>query len=287
MFNAMSRAEIWLQDTLDQALSIEDLANHLGYSASQVRRQFRHCFNTSPSAYREQRRLERAAVLLSLTSQNIAQIAIRCGYVNHSSFSRAFQRRYQLTPRHYRQAISGMRHLAAPEQQFTITIEKSRPRQAVFMRVYESPETISGLGSKKHHANHLSCFEAQLGQATPTVALPDLLADKVEALDASVLQNKLRTDVGLYLEPTSTMENLALPVAYRRVDSPAQHFAKTCFEHFDQLSDALTSTLLAIVPQERSFHISGESPRVLWHKDHLELRVPLLNALTAHPNIRT
>lgn len=40
MFNAMSRAEIWLQDTLDQSLSIEDLANHLGYSASQIRRQF-------------------------------------------------------------------------------------------------------------------------------------------------------------------------------------------------------------------------------------------------------
>ena len=111
MFNAMSRAEIWLQDTLDQSLSIEDLANHLGYSASQIRRQFRHCFNTSPSAYREQRRLERAAVLLSLTPQNIAHIAIRCGYANHSSFSRAFQRRHQLTPRHYRQSFSSVRHL--------------------------------------------------------------------------------------------------------------------------------------------------------------------------------
>jgi len=111
MFNAMSRAEIWLQDTLDQSLSIEDLANHLGYSASQIRRQFRHCFNTSPSAYREQRRLERAAVLLSLTPQNIAHIAIRCGYANHSSFSRAFQRRYQLTPRHYLWLNWGMQHL--------------------------------------------------------------------------------------------------------------------------------------------------------------------------------
>ncbi len=275
MFNAMSRAEIWLQDTLDQSLSIEDLANHLGYSASQVRRQFRQCFHTSPSAYREQRRLERAAVLLSLTSQNIAHIALRCGYVNHSSFSRAFQRRYQLTPRHYRQALSGMRHLAAPQRQFTTTIEKSRPRQAVFMRIYEAPDAIDGLGSKKHHANHLSCFEAQLGRATPTVALPDLLANTVAALDTSQPQNKLRTDIGLYLEPTATTENLALPVAYRRVDSPAQHFATTRFDQFNELADALASTLLRIIHQEDTFQISGDSPRVLWHPNHLELRVPL------------
>lgn len=87
MFNAMTRAEIWLQDTLDKTLGIEDLANHLGYSSSQIRRQFRQCFDVSPSAYREKRRLERAAVLLSLTPQNIAQIALRCGYLNHSSFS--------------------------------------------------------------------------------------------------------------------------------------------------------------------------------------------------------
>lgn len=58
MFNAMSRAEIWLQDTLDQSLSIEDLANHLGYSASQIRRQFRHCFNTSPSSLSDLRLMD-------------------------------------------------------------------------------------------------------------------------------------------------------------------------------------------------------------------------------------
>lgn len=69
MFNAMTRAEIWLQDTIVKPLSINDLANHLGYSDSQVRRQFRDCFHTSPSAYRDQRRLERTAVLLVLPPQ--------------------------------------------------------------------------------------------------------------------------------------------------------------------------------------------------------------------------
>ncbi|WP_404377668.1 helix-turn-helix transcriptional regulator [Vreelandella aquamarina] len=276
MFNAMSRAEIWLQDTLDQSLSIEDLANHLGYSASQVRRQFRHCFNTSPNAYREQRRLERAAVLLSLTPQNIAHIAIRCGYANHSSFSRAFQRRYQLTPRHYRQALSDMRHLTPPRKQFTTTIEKSRPRQAIFMRVYKAPDAIKGLGNTSCHSSHLACFEAHLSCATPTVALPDLLADKVEALDTQANTHTFRTDIGLYLDPSANTESLALPVDYRRVEIPSQHYAKTRFDGFDELSDALTATLRQLANQTHRFYVSGEAPRVLWQSDHLELRIPLL-----------
>ncbi|WP_235272561.1 helix-turn-helix transcriptional regulator [Halomonas sp. KO116] len=78
------------------------MVNHTGYSSSQVRRQFRQSFQITPSAYRKKRRLERAAVLLALTPLNIAQIAICCGYHNHSSFSRAFQHRYQLRPRNFR-----------------------------------------------------------------------------------------------------------------------------------------------------------------------------------------
>ncbi|MDN6323379.1 MAG: AraC family transcriptional regulator [Halomonas sp.] len=40
--------------------------------------------------------------MLALTPLNIAQIALPCGHHNHSSFSGAFQRRYQLTPRDFR-----------------------------------------------------------------------------------------------------------------------------------------------------------------------------------------
>ncbi|MGO1425197.1 MAG: hypothetical protein ACTHZY_04265 [Halomonas sp.] len=44
--------------------------------------------------------------MLALTPLNIAQIAPPCGHHNHSSFSGAFQRRYQLTPRDFRQALN-------------------------------------------------------------------------------------------------------------------------------------------------------------------------------------
>ncbi|WP_083004584.1 helix-turn-helix transcriptional regulator [Halomonas sp. GT] len=275
MFNAMMRAEIWLQDTLDKPLGIEDLANHLGYSASQVRRQFRHCFNISPSAYREKRRLERAAVLLSLTTQNIAQIAIRCGYTNHSSFSRAFQRRYQLPPREYRQAVSSMYRLNRSDKNITINIEKCRPAHVVLMRLYQAPERIHGLGNTKYHANHLQCLQAQLSASTPAMVLPDLLSEKVKAIVEEPALNHTRTDIGLYLENRDTAKHLALPVTYRRVDIPARYYAKTCFDNISQLSYIMSETLVALMDKRNRLNISGDAPQVLWQPHHIELRIPL------------
>lgn len=276
MFNAMTRAEIWLQDTLDKTLGIEDLANHLGYSSSQIRRQFRQCFNISPNAYREKRRLEHAAVLLSLTSQNIAHIALRCGYLNHSSFSRAFQRRYELTPRSYRYALSGIHALPLPKQQFKTTIARSQPRQIVLMRRYNAPERIDGLGLTKYHTSQLECFQAHLEHVTPAISLPDLLPEKVEALEEPST-HQIRTDVGLYLESNAQTNHLALPAAYRRVAIPSHYYAKTCFKDFAELSQAMTATLIQLLRDQKQFHVSGEAPRVLWHPDHLELQTPLLS----------
>ncbi|WP_434985770.1 helix-turn-helix transcriptional regulator [Vreelandella zhaodongensis] len=275
MFNAMTRAEIWLQDTLDKPLGIEDLANHLGYSASQVRRQFRHCFSISPSAYREQRRLERAAVLLSLTPQNIAQIALRCGYINHSSFSRAFQRRYQLTPREYRQAVKRMHRVQKPVKCFTTTIENGQPTHTVLMRLYKAPERISGLGCTMHHANHLECLHAQLEASTPIMILPDLLTEKVGAIAEKSAFNHVRTDLGLYLGNRDTASHLALPATYRRVDIPSYYYAKTHFDNISQLSYALSAALVTLLNNKNRLHISGEAPQVLWLAHHLELRIPL------------
>ncbi len=69
MFNAITSAEIWLQDTIDKPLGIEDLANQVGYSSSQVRRQCRHCFHVPPSAYRKERRLSAPLFYYAYTSQ--------------------------------------------------------------------------------------------------------------------------------------------------------------------------------------------------------------------------
>ncbi|WP_040481208.1 helix-turn-helix transcriptional regulator [Vreelandella boliviensis] len=275
MFNAITRAEIWLQDTLDKPLGIEDLAKHIGYSSSQVRRQFRQSFHIPPSAYREKRRLERAAVLLALTPLNIAQIAICCGYHNHSSFSRAFQRRYQLSPRDFRQTLRTALHHPTPHRGFNTRIEKTNDRQMILMRLYKAPEHIKGLGDVSYHNMQLACLQARLSLSTTIIALPDILADRVNALNKASLLS-YRTDIGLYLADTDNAQDIALPALYRRVDIPTHYYASTCFDNFADLYGALTHTIMYLLGRQDAFHVSGHPPQVLWKENQLELRIPLI-----------
>ncbi len=291
MFNAMVRAEIWLQETLDKPLGIDALAEHLGYSPSQVRRQFRQCFHTSPNAYREKRRLERATVLLAFTQKNIAQIALYCGYSNHSSFSRAFQRQHGVSPRTFRQALRRnlSQELYAPATSIGYTppieaitsIEKCTARQAVMMRFYQALEHIEGLGNSARHADNLECLTSRLATATPIVALPDALATKVgelEGLMGNAYPNPaVRTDVGLYLSGDQTASDVALPIPFRRLDLEPHYYAKTVFQKKEHFHHVLNQVLYQLVlGKVTPLQISGEPPQILWRPNHLELRIPLV-----------
>ena len=47
-------------------------------------------------------RLSKAADLMKGTNQSIGVIAVRCGYPNQLHFSRAFKKRYGISPREWR-----------------------------------------------------------------------------------------------------------------------------------------------------------------------------------------
>jgi transcriptional regulator GlxA family with amidase domain len=52
----------------------------------------------TPQEYASVRRLEKARDLLIGTSLGIAEIALRCGYGDQTSFSRAFRRYFAISP---------------------------------------------------------------------------------------------------------------------------------------------------------------------------------------------
>ncbi|MDR5898448.1 helix-turn-helix transcriptional regulator [Halomonas vilamensis] len=276
MFKAMTQAEIWLQDTIGKPLGITDLANHLGYSDSQVRRQFRECFHISPSAYRDQRRIERAAVLLALTPKNIAQVARECGYYNHSSFSRAFHKYFAKSPRHFRQVLRQALHQERPPNELITRIVNKPQRQMILQRHYNASEQFNDLGTSTLHAKPLGSIATNFEHAIPSIALPDLLTEKI---DAHVIQSppaQRRTDVGLYLTPQSDLSlTPSLPTPYRRVTLAPQYYAVTCFDELSALSRALVHALCHLTCTATPFYISGSAPYVLWRKTTLELRVPL------------
>jgi AraC-like DNA-binding protein len=277
MFNAMTRAEIWLQDTIGKPLSINDLANHLGYSDSQIRRQFRECFHISPRTYRDQRRLEHAAVLLVLTPKNIAQVALECGYCSHSSFSRAFHKHFAESPRNFRQTLRQALNQHQPPSGFTTRVVKKPQRHVLLQRYYKAPEQLNDLGTPTLHAKPLASLVKAWQSATPSIALPDLLTEKINAHVVESLPARKRTDVGLYLKPKDVVPlKSPLPAPYRRVALAPQYYATTCFDDLSALSRALTHALCYLTSKATPFHVSGSAPYILWRKDTLELRLPLM-----------
>lgn len=273
MREAMTRAEIWLQDTLGMPLGIDDLAAHLGYSTSQVRRQFGHHFGSSPRVYRDRRRLEHAAVLLALGVNNIAQIGVDCGYQNHSAFSRAFQRLYGRTPRGYRHALREVLDRHPPSSEPTLRIEKKSSHHAIMRRLYEAPPTVEQLGNPRLHMQDLVRLDRRYSGAAPSVALPDLLPQRIGACTAG--DTSPRMDIGLCLASQSGASRLPLPATYRRIRVDTQHYATIYLKHISQLDDAINGLIGKLLRQSDPLHISGKAPCLLWLENYLELRVPL------------
>ncbi|CAN0594001.1 unnamed protein product, partial [Ectocarpus sp. 12 AP-2014] len=122
---------------------------------------------------------------------------------------------------------------------------------------------------------HLARLQAQLRLSTTIAALPDLLTDKINAVNNDT-SHLTRTDIGLYLGHKDNAQNIALPAPYRRVDIPTHYYAKTCFQNLAYLPKALTHAISHLLHRQDCYHISGHSPQVLWQTGYLELRIPLL-----------
>lgn len=98
------RAEVLLLDDLAEAVSIPRVAAQLGLPYDTFRREFRRRFARSPLAYRNEKRLESAATLLSLTNLTCREVARRLGYSDEFHLSNRFRRRYGVPPAAYREA---------------------------------------------------------------------------------------------------------------------------------------------------------------------------------------
>lgn len=87
----------YMEEHLDEDLSVAEIAAHLGYSLYYFCRMFKSIMGQSPGAWLRQRRLSQAAERL-LQGQNITQTALDSGYDTPSGFNKAFRRRFGLTP---------------------------------------------------------------------------------------------------------------------------------------------------------------------------------------------
>jgi AraC-like DNA-binding protein len=85
-----------------EPLSMGELAGQAGMSVAQIERYFLKIFQITPRQMLIKTRLEAASRMLE-GGHSIAQIALDCGYGDHSAFTRQFKATVGMTPGQYRQ----------------------------------------------------------------------------------------------------------------------------------------------------------------------------------------
>lgn len=88
------------------SLSIPELSKQAGLSQRQLERLFKKRFRVSPREYIIRLRILIAADQLTQSHKTITQIALDCGFYDHSSFTRYFKRNMGCLPRAYRKEHS-------------------------------------------------------------------------------------------------------------------------------------------------------------------------------------
>lgn len=93
-----------MEEHLADPLSVADLSSSVSLSRRQVERIFLENVGKSPIQYYRELRLEKAHLLLRSTTLTILEVAVSCGFVASSHFSKAYRDVYGLAPAEARRA---------------------------------------------------------------------------------------------------------------------------------------------------------------------------------------
>jgi len=93
----------FLQEQLDQPISIEAMAQVVAMSERTLHRRCREVFELTPAQLLAELRLERARALLLNPDRSIKAVAAASGYGTGSALTKAFTERYGVAPTRYRE----------------------------------------------------------------------------------------------------------------------------------------------------------------------------------------
>ncbi|MCR4267746.1 GlxA family transcriptional regulator [Nitratireductor sp. ZSWI3] len=87
---------------LSEPLSLIEIAENVGLSRRQIERLFRQEMGRSPARYYLEIRLDRARHLLIQSSMPVVEVAVACGFVSASHFSKCYRELYARSPQQER-----------------------------------------------------------------------------------------------------------------------------------------------------------------------------------------
>ncbi len=91
-----------MEGHLSEPLSLIDIADDVDLSRRQIERLFRHEMGRSPARYYLEIRLDRARHLLIQSSLPVVEVAVACGFVSASHFSKCYREIYGRSPQQER-----------------------------------------------------------------------------------------------------------------------------------------------------------------------------------------
>jgi AraC family transcriptional regulator len=94
----------WIEENLDQPLTLADLAQEAALSEYHFARMFRQSMNMAPHQYVMQRRMVKAQALICHSALPLTDIAMACGFSSASHFSNRVKSATGLTPSQLRAA---------------------------------------------------------------------------------------------------------------------------------------------------------------------------------------
>lgn len=94
---AFARAVEIMEDTLEDPLSMPELAEMVGMSVRQIERNFKKTFGLSPVKFRRQKQVQKARWLVDNTGLSVTEIAMACGFSSQSQLAKHFKTQWGTT----------------------------------------------------------------------------------------------------------------------------------------------------------------------------------------------
>ena len=98
----INKARLRIRESLEDTLTIQEIAQELGISYSSFRKLFKEHTGFAPALYQQNLKLQRAKELLSTTDESIKEIAYRLNFESPDYFSAKFKIQTGMKPSDFR-----------------------------------------------------------------------------------------------------------------------------------------------------------------------------------------
>ncbi len=88
----------------EKEITLDMLCRKFHFTKNHIVNLFKASFGTTPIAYAQRIRLQKAELLMEMTSETLENVAASCGFRNYSHFYRLFVRKNRLSPEKWREA---------------------------------------------------------------------------------------------------------------------------------------------------------------------------------------